>query len=56
LFEFNPSRGHKVPWQIIKDFQGTLQEDGLVSYVAAFKDNEEVDLMTFLSISNDMHS
>ncbi|OMP74520.1 MULTISPECIES: IS66 family transposase [unclassified Chitinophaga] len=49
LFEFNPSRGHKVPQQILKDFKGTLQADGLGSYVAAFKDNEEVDLMTCLS-------
>lgn len=49
LFEFNPSRGHKVPQQVLKDFKGTLQADGLGSYVAAFKDNEEVDLMTCLS-------
>lgn len=49
LFEFNPSRGHKVPQQVLKDFKGTLQADGLGSYVAAFKDNGEVDLMTCLS-------
>lgn len=49
LFEFNPSRGHKVPQQVLKDFKGTLQADGLGSYVAAFKDNDQVDLMTCLS-------
>lgn len=48
LFEFNPSRGYKVPQQILKDFKGTLQADGLGSYVAAFKNNEEVHLMTCL--------
>jgi len=44
LFEFHPSRKHAVPQEILKDFKGTLQVDGLSSYTAAFKDNEKVTL------------
>lgn len=49
LFEFHPSRRHEVPREILKDFKGTLQVDGLSSYTAAFKDNDQVDLMGCLS-------
>lgn len=49
LFEFHPSRRHEVPQEILKDFKGTLQVDGLSSYTAAFKDNEDVDLMGCLA-------
>lgn len=49
LFEFHPSRRHEVPQEILKDFKGTLQVDGLSSYTAAFKDNDQVDLMGCLS-------
>lgn len=49
LFEFHPTRAHEVPQEILKDFKGTLQVDGLSSYTAAFKENEDVDLMGCLS-------
>jgi transposase len=49
LFEFHPTRAHEVPQTILKDFKGTLQVDGLSSYTAAFKENEDVDLMGCLS-------
>jgi transposase len=48
LFEFHPSRKQAVPQEILKDFKGTLQVDGLSSYTAAFKDNEEITLMSCL--------
>jgi transposase len=49
LFEFHPTRAHSVPQEILKDFKGTLQVDGLSSYTAAFKDNEQVTLMGCLA-------
>lgn len=48
LFEFHPGRTHAVPQEVLKDFKGTLQVDGLSSYTAAFKDNEDVTLMSCL--------
>lgn len=45
LFEFHSTRAHSVPQEILKDFKGPLQVDGLSSYTAAFKDNEQVTLM-----------
>lgn len=48
LFEFNPSRRHQVPQQVLKDFKGILQTDGLASYTAAFKNDEDVTLMSCL--------
>ena len=49
LFEFHPGRSHEIPQGVLKDFKGVLQTDALSSYTAAFKDNEEVDLMSCLS-------
>ena len=49
LFEFNPSRGSAVPKELLKDFKGKLQCDGLSSYKKAFKDNEEVTLLACLA-------
>ncbi len=49
LFEFNPSRGSAVPKELLKDFKGKLQCDGLSSYKSAFKDNEEVTLLGCLA-------
>jgi transposase len=49
LFEFNPSRGSKVAAELLSDFKGKLQCDGFSSYKAAFKDNEEVTLLTCLA-------
>jgi transposase len=45
LFEFDPTRAHQVPQEILKDFIGDLQVDGLSSYTAAFKDNDGVTLL-----------
>jgi transposase len=45
LFEFDPTRAHQVPQEILKDFKGDLQVDGLSSYTAAFKDNDNVTLL-----------
>jgi len=45
-FEFHPGRAHDVPQDILKDFKCVLQTDGLSSYTAAFKDNEEATLMS----------
>ena len=49
LFEFNPSRASAVPKELLKDFKGKLQCDGLSSYKSAFKDNEDVKLLTCLA-------
>jgi transposase len=49
LFEFNPSRGSKVPKELLKDFKGKLQCDGLSSYKTAFKENEQVQLLACLA-------
>jgi transposase len=49
LFEFNPSRGSAVPKELLKDFKGKLQCDGLSSYKTAFKDNEQVQLLACLA-------
>jgi transposase len=49
LFEFNPSRGSAVPRELLKDFKGSLQCDGLSSYKTAFKDNEDVRLLGCLA-------
>lgn len=49
LFEFNPSRGSAVPKELLKDFKGKLQCDGLSSYKTAFKENEEVQLLACLA-------
>lgn len=49
LFEFNPSRGSTVPKELLKDFKGKLQCDGLASYKTAFKDNEQVQLLACLA-------
>jgi transposase len=49
LFEFNPSRGNTVPKELLKDFKGKLQCDGLSSYKTAFKDNEQVQLLACLA-------
>lgn len=49
LFEFNPSRGSAVPKELLKDFKGKLQCDGLSSYKTAFKGNEEVTLLACLA-------
>jgi transposase len=48
LFEFNPSRGQLVPGEVLKDFKGILQTDGLSSYTAAFKNNDQVTMMSCL--------
>jgi transposase len=48
LFEFHPGRAHEVPQDVLKDFKGVLQTDGLSSYTAAFKDNEAVTLVSCL--------
>lgn len=48
LFEFNPSRSQVVPGEILKDFKGVLQTDGLSSYTAALKNNDQVTLMSCL--------
>ena len=45
LFEFDSTRAHQVPQEILKDFKGDLQVDGLSSYTAAFKDNDGVTLL-----------
>lgn len=49
LFEFNPSRGSVVPQELLKDFKGKLQCDGLSSYKTAFRDNEQVQLLACLA-------
>ena len=49
LFEFNPSRASEVPRELLKDFMGKLQCDGLSSYKTAFKDNEKVKLLACLA-------
>jgi transposase len=49
LFEFNPSRGGAVPKELLKDFKGKLQSDGLSSYKSAFKENEQVQLLACLA-------
>jgi transposase len=49
LFEFNPSRASEVPKELLKDFKGKLQCDGLSSYKTAFKDNEQVQLLACLA-------
>jgi transposase len=49
LFEFNPSRGSAVPKELLKDFKGKLQCDGLSSYKTAFKENEDVQLLACLA-------
>jgi transposase len=49
LFEFNPSRGSAVPKELLKDFKGKLQCDGLSSYKTAFKENEQVQLLACLA-------
>lgn len=48
LFEFNLSRKHEVPQQLLEDFKGVLQTDGLSSYICAFKDNDQVTMMSCL--------
>lgn len=48
LFEFNEGRSSEVPKELLKDFKGKLQCDGLSSYKSAFKDSEQVTLMTCL--------
>lgn len=48
LFEFDPSRGQTTPGEILKDFNGVLQTDGLKSYTAAFKNNDQVTMMSCL--------
>lgn len=48
LFEFNPSRSQHIPGEILKDFKGILQTDGLGSYTAAFKNNDQVTMMSCL--------
>jgi len=49
LFEFNPSRASEVPKELLKDFKGKLQCDGLSSYKTAFKENEQVQLLACLA-------
>jgi len=49
LFEFNPSRASEVPKELLKDFRGKLQCDGLSVYKTAFKDNEQVKLLACLA-------
>ena len=49
LFEFNPSRASTVPEELLKDFKGDLQCDGLSSYKSAFKNNKDVRLLTCLA-------
>ncbi|MBO9571253.1 MAG: IS66 family transposase [Chitinophagaceae bacterium] len=48
-FEFNPSRAAEVSKELLQDFKGKLQSDGLSSYKSAFKDNDEVTLLTCLA-------
>ncbi|WP_146154440.1 IS66 family transposase [Chitinophaga ginsengisoli] len=48
LFEFNPSRSQHIPGEVLKDFKGILQTDGLGSYTAAFKNNDQVTMMSCL--------
>ena len=49
LFEFNPSRASEVPKELLKDFRGKLQCDGLSAYKTAFKDNDQVKLLACLA-------
>jgi len=48
LFQFNEGRSSEVPKDMLKDFAGKLQCDGLSSYKTAFKGNERVTLLTCL--------
>ena len=48
-FEFNASRAAEVSKELLQGFKGKLQCDGLSSYKSAFKDNEEVTLLTCLA-------
>lgn len=49
LFEFHPGRGQDVPKEVLKDFKGVLQTDALSSYTAAFKETNEVTLVSCLA-------
>lgn len=48
-FEFNTSRSAEVVKELLSGFKGKMQSDGLSSYKSAFKDNEEVTLLTCLA-------
>jgi transposase len=39
LFEYDPSRGGKVPVRLLDDFQGILQADGYSGYGKVYRDN-----------------
>ena len=42
LFDYEPSRGGKVPARLLEDFQGILQTDGYEGYAAVAKRNDIV--------------
>jgi len=48
FFQFNEGRSNEVPKELLKDFKGKLQCDGLSAYKTAFKDSQVVTLMTCL--------
>lgn len=48
LFEFDPSRGGDVPLGLLNGFAGKLQTDGHSAYKSAFKENDDVTLITCL--------
>ncbi len=48
-FEFNTSRSAEVVKKLLAGFKGKMQSDGFSSYKSAFKDNEEVTLLTCLA-------
>ena len=48
LFEFNLSRSQHLPAEVLKDFKGILQTDGLGSCTVIFKKNDQVTMMSCL--------
>lgn len=48
LFEFNTSRASDVPRELLKDFKGKLQSDGLSVYKTAFGEDQHITLLTCL--------
>lgn len=44
LFDYEPSRGGKVPARLLEDFQGILQTDGYEGYAAVAKRNDIISV------------
>lgn len=44
LFDYEPSRGGKVPARLLEDFQGILQTDGYEGYAAIAKRNDIISV------------